>query len=145
MDVSSTNEAECSRKVASGRGVAGAIRSLVNARCARVLYESSLMPVLTYGSETMIWREKERSRLRAVQMDNIRGLLDIRRMDKVAKVRIRKFWVVTKGVDEKIDEGVFRSAIWKQWRTTELLRGYMFESVLVVDQWVDHGRGGFIP
>ena len=33
------------------------------------------MPVL---SETMIWKEKERSRVRATQMDNLRGLLDIR-------------------------------------------------------------------
>ena len=37
-----------------------------------------------YGSETIIWREKKkRSRIRAVQMDNLRGLLGIRRMDKV--------------------------------------------------------------
>ena len=60
---------------------------LVNARnlqpeCARVLHESWLMPVLTHGSETMIWREKERSRIKAVQMGNLRGLLGIRRMDK---------------------------------------------------------------
>ena len=66
---SGTDEAECSRKVASGRRVAGAIGSQVNARslqfeCARVLYESLLVPVLMYGSETMIWREKM-SRIRA--------------------------------------------------------------------------------
>ena len=42
-----------------------------------------------YGSETMIWRDKERPRIRAVQMENIRGLLDIRRMDKVPNARIR--------------------------------------------------------
>ena len=51
---------ECSRKVASGRRVAGAIRFLVNARdlqieCASVLYETLLVPVITYRSETMIW------------------------------------------------------------------------------------------
>ena len=51
-----------------GRRVAGGIRSLVNAKslkleCARVLHESLLVPVLTNGSETMIWRE-ERSRIR---------------------------------------------------------------------------------
>ena len=56
---------------ASGRSVAGAIRSLVNARnlqleCATVLHESFLVPVLTYGSETMIWREKEWSTIRAL-------------------------------------------------------------------------------
>ena len=79
--------AECSRKVASGRRVAGAIRSLVNARslqleCARVLHESLLVSFLTYGSETIVWREKERSRIWAVQMDNPRGLLDIKRSSK---------------------------------------------------------------
>ena len=111
MDESSTDEAECSRKVASKRKVAGAFRSSVNARslqleCARLLHESLLMPVLTYGSETMICREKERSRIRAVQMDNLTGMLVIRRLDKVRSVRIRQLCGVMKGVDEKIDEGV---------------------------------------
>ena len=77
---------QCRRKVTSGRRVAGVIRSLVNARdlqieCARVLHETLLVPVLMYGSETMLWKEEERSRIRAVQMDNLRDLLGIRRMD----------------------------------------------------------------
>ena len=51
--------------------VVGAIRSMVNARrlylqCARVLYESSLIPVLTYDNKTIIWREEDRSRIRVV-------------------------------------------------------------------------------
>ena len=66
------------------------------------------MPLLTYGSKTKIWREKERSRIRAVQMDNFRGLLGIRRMDKVPNARIRELSGVTKGVNEKIDEDVLR-------------------------------------
>ena len=50
----------------SGRRVAGTIRSLVNARdlqlaSARVLHETLLVPVLMYGSKTMLWREKEKS------------------------------------------------------------------------------------
>ena len=86
LDESGTDEAECRRRVA------GDIMSLVNARslqveCAMVLYESLLVPVLTYVSETMIGREKERSKIRAVQMDNLRGLLGIRKMDKVPNVR----------------------------------------------------------
>ena len=72
--------------------MAGEIRSLVNARNlqidrARVLHESLLVPVLTYGSETVLWKE-ERSRFRAVQMDNLRGLLGIRRMDRVPNSRM---------------------------------------------------------
>ena len=58
--------------------------------CARVLHETLLVPVLAYGSETMLWKEKERSRIRAVQMDNLRGLLGIRRMDRVPNARIRE-------------------------------------------------------
>ena len=59
-----------------------------------------------YGSETIIWREKERSKIMTVQMDNLKGLLGIRRMGKVPNVRIRQLCRVMKGVDEKIDEGV---------------------------------------
>ena len=47
-----------------------------------VLHETLLVPVLMYGSETMLWKEKE-IRIRAVQTDNFRGLLGIRRMDRV--------------------------------------------------------------
>ena len=66
------------------------------------------MPVPTYGSETMIRKEKERSRIRAVQMDSLKGLLGIRRVDKVPNARIRELCGVTKGVDERIGEGVLR-------------------------------------
>ena len=43
---------QCCRKVASGRKVAGALRSLVNAR------DLQLAPILMYGSETMLWKEE---------------------------------------------------------------------------------------
>ena len=45
-----------------------------------VLQETLLVSVLMYGSETMLWKE-ERSRIRAVHIENLRGLLGIRRMD----------------------------------------------------------------
>ena len=56
LDESGTDGAECSRKVTSGRGIAGAFRPLVNARdlqldWARVLHETLLVPVLMYSSE----------------------------------------------------------------------------------------------
>ena len=67
-----------------------------------------LAPVLMYCSETILWKQKERSRIRAVQVDNIRGLLGIRRMDRVPKARIRELCGVKKGLDEMIYEGVLR-------------------------------------
>ena len=66
------------------------------------------MHVLLDGSETMIWRKKERSRVRSVQKDNLRGLLGIRRMDRVPNARIRELCGVRNGIDEKIDERVLR-------------------------------------
>ena len=115
LDESGMDEAECSWKVASGRRVAGAIRCLVNDRslqleCARVLHDTLLMPVLTYGSD------KETSRITAVQSNNLRGLLGIRRMDKCSDKAV--VWL-KKGVDEKIDEGIFQwFGMWRGWRTT---------------------------
>ena len=41
-------------------------------------------------------------------MDNLTGLLGIREIDRLPDARIRKFCGVTKGVDERIDEGVLR-------------------------------------
>ena len=43
-----------------------------------VLHETLIVPVLIYGSETMLWKEKEISRIRAVQCNNLRGLLGIK-------------------------------------------------------------------
>ena len=76
LDEVATDGTDCSKKVASGRRVAGSISSLVNARdlqleCARVLHETLLVPLLMYGTEKMLWKE-ERSRVRAVQMGNLR-------------------------------------------------------------------------
>ena len=53
------DEAECSRKVVSGRRVTSVIRSFANARdlqieCTRVLHETLVIPVLMYGNETML-------------------------------------------------------------------------------------------
>ena len=105
FDESGTEEVECSRKVANGRMVAGAITSLANARdlkleWAKFLHETLLLPVLMYGSVTMLWKEKERSGVIAVRMGNLRGLLGIRRMDRVPNAWIREMRGVMKGVDK---------------------------------------------
>ena len=54
--------------------------------CAKVLNETLLVPVLMHGSETIIWNQKEMSRIRAVPMDNRKDLLNIR----VPNAEIRK-------------------------------------------------------
>ena len=73
-----------------------------------VLHETLFVPFLMYGSEKMLW--KERSRIRAVQMDNLRGLLGIRSMDSSE--------CTDNGVirsDARIDEGVLRwFGMWRE-------------------------------
>ena len=112
---------QCLRNGTNERKAAGTIRSLVNAcylqfECARVLHETMLVSVLMYGSETILGKGKDRSRIRSVQMENLRGLLDIRRMDKVW---IRELCGVTKGLDETISSS---SAMWREWRLIGLLK-----------------------
>ena len=55
--------------------------------CDRVLYETLLMSAFMYGSKRIIWKEK-RSRIRTMQIDNFRGLLGIRRVEKVPNVQM---------------------------------------------------------
>ena len=51
----------------------------------------------------MIGEEEEGSRIKAVQMNKIRSLLGIRRMDRVPNARIRELCGMAKGVDERIE------------------------------------------
>ena len=71
------------------------------------LHETLLVPVLMYGREKMSWKE-ERSRIRGVQMENCRGSLGIRRMDRVPNGWIKKLYRTKKGLDERTDEGVLQ-------------------------------------
>ena len=72
-----------------------------NFECTRVLHESLLKPVLMYGSETMIGKERERSRIRTIHMDDLRGWIGIKRMDSPECMNKRVVWT-----EERIDEGV---------------------------------------
>ena len=51
------------------------------------------MLALTYESDTMVWRSKEGSEIRAVQMDDLISLLDIRRTDRVPNALVRELFL----------------------------------------------------
>ena len=113
LDERGTDDAECRRKMSNERRVAGAIKSLVNAKglsieCNRVLHENMLVQTLLYGSEVTVWYPKYRSRVQAVQMDNLRSVLGVRRIDKMRNERIRELCGVEKGVLERISESILR-------------------------------------
>ena len=46
--------------------------------------------------------------IRAIQMDNLRGLLGIRRMYKISNAWIKELKGVAKCVDERIDDGILQ-------------------------------------
>ena len=113
LDEKGTDDAECSRIVMSGKKVAGAIRALVNERglsldCVRILHESMLLPVLLYGSECMVWDRTYRSKVQAVQMDNLRSVLGVKKIDKIRNEFIRTVCGVEKGINERVNESVLR-------------------------------------
>ena len=76
----------------------------------------------------LIWREERSSRIRAVLMDNLRGLLGIRKMGIVPNTWIRELWMkryikVFSDVTAKL----------KKWKIIGLIKGCMWESVRVCE------------
>ena len=111
LDESGTDGAECGRKVASRRRVAGAIRFLVNAKdlqlqCARFLLETYMYVCM--GVRQYHGKRRRDLRVRVVQMDNLKGLLGVKRMDRVPNAQIRELCGVKKRLDERSDEGMLR-------------------------------------
>src|SRR5678816_2500347 len=56
----------------------------------------------------MVWNKRYRSKVQCVQMDNLRGVLGVRRIDKMRNERIRELCGVNKGVNERINESTLR-------------------------------------
>ena len=86
----------------------------------------------------MLWKEKERSRIRAIQIDNLRELLGIRKMGRVTNARIRELCGV-KGVDERIDEGI----LW-WFDQVEMMENASIAKRVYVGEWcrIDVNNGG---
>ena len=79
--------AQCSMKAAKGGGLQVPTGPLLMVKIYSlsllVLHETLLAPVPMYGNETMLWKEKERTRISIEQIDNFRGLLGIRMINRV--------------------------------------------------------------
>ena len=95
LDKSETDIPECCRKVESGTKCAVTIAELLNIRylrleCARCRPEGLFLAVLIYGSKTRALREKDRSKIRYANTDNLRGLLGISRIDRIHNAWVKK-------------------------------------------------------
>ena len=65
-----------------------------------MMHEGLLVPVLIYESETVVWMEKERSRISAIQMDSVSGFLVIIKICKMLDACVRKLCGETNRVIE---------------------------------------------
>ena len=104
------------------------------------MHKTLLVPVLMYDIKTKLWKEKERSRFRAVQTDNLRGLLGIRRTNRVPNARIRELCRAKNGLDDMIDEGV----LWWFGHVKMEINRFQ-ESLCRRVCWEGRGRDGLIP
>ena len=79
-------------------------------------------------------------------MDNFKGLLGIRRRDRVPNAWIRELCRVKKGLDERIDKGVLQGFdhVERMERDRIAKRVYVGECPLVFIQWVGCGRDGLV-
>lgn len=51
--------------------------------CARFPHNSMLVLALVCGSEALMWKKKEKSRIRVVKIDNLRGMQKMRMIDRM--------------------------------------------------------------
>ena len=49
-----------------------------------------LLPVLMYDSKAMVWSQNYKPKLQAVQLDNLRSVLGLRKIDKMRNEAIRE-------------------------------------------------------
>ena len=104
-------ENDVNQRVIQGKKVGGIVRNLVkrnglSVECARTIHEVVLVPTLLYGSETVYLKERDISRIRAVEMDCLRSIVGVRRMDRVRNADVRKVCGVSKGVEKKREGGL---------------------------------------
>ena len=67
------------------------------------MYEGLLVPVLMNGNDAVVRREKERSRIIAVQLDSLKSLLDVKRIGKILNIGVRELCgMKKKGIDESV-------------------------------------------
>lgn len=58
-----------------------------------------------YGSETIVWKGRESSKMRAVQMDNLRAIIGLRKTGRMKTKKIRELVDVRK-IDKVINDNI---------------------------------------
>ena len=72
------------------------------------MYEGIIEPSLLYGCEVWSLKVHERKRMEAVEMNCLRNICGLRRIDRVPNVEIRRRCGKKVSVSQRIDQGVLR-------------------------------------
>ena len=115
VDVSSEGgmEEEVNHRITEARKAWGALKDVWKKRHisneAKVgMYEGIIEPTLLYGCETWVMKKRDRKRIEAVEMNCLRNICGVRRIDRVSNAEIRRRCGKSGGVSQKMDQGVLR-------------------------------------
>ena len=104
---------EVNNRIGDARKAAGALQKVWKKRKlsqeAKVgMYEAIVEPSLLYGSEAWVLNGHERKRMEAVEMNCLRSICGVRRLDRVRNEEIRRRCSKEVSVCEKVDQSVLR-------------------------------------
>ena len=89
------------------------------------MHEGIIEPSLLYGSEVWTLKVHKRKNLEAVEMNCLRNICGLRRIDRALDVEIRRCGKNV-NVSQRIDQGVLRwFGMLKEWKMREWLRESM--------------------
>ena len=104
---------EINHRIIEARKAAGALQGIWKKRAlsteAKVgMYEAIVEPSLLYGSEVWVLNVHERKRVQAVEMNCMRNICGVRRIERVRNEEIRRRCGKNVGVCEKVEQNVLR-------------------------------------
>ena len=72
------------------------------------MYEGIIEPSLLYGCETWVLNVRDRKTMEAVEMNCLRNICGLRRIDRVPNVEIRRMCGKNVSVSQRMDQGVLK-------------------------------------
>ena len=70
------------------------------------MYEGIIEPSLLYGCEAWTFKQQERKRIEAVEMNFLRNICGLRRIDSVLNVEIRRRYSKNLSMGQRIYQGL---------------------------------------
>ena len=115
MDISSNSgmKEDMYHRITEARKAWGAMKDVWKkqhiSREAKVgMYEGIIEPSLLYGCEVWVMKARDRKRMEAVEMNCLRNICGLRRIDRVSNVEIRRRCGKNVSVSQRMDQGVLR-------------------------------------